>query len=175
VAIHPPCTRLSRSLTQPNPHHHSLFCQAPRAGVLLVNHSAVLGSRAPKPIDGVALEGRCAGGWWRSDVLAGQSRAGLCGSSHAAGRRPSACTSHLAETAVIYPSPAPQGTEGHDSSDKRSSRSGVGKMGGGAVGLPEVGAGWSRRRPPRSVRVLAQEPSVTSAPVSSAQPCSFAF
>jgi hypothetical protein len=38
---------------------------------LLVQHRAVLGSRAPKPVDGFALEGRCAGGWWRSDVLAG--------------------------------------------------------------------------------------------------------
>jgi hypothetical protein len=58
---------------------------------------------------------------------------------------------------------------------QRSSRSGVGKLGGGAVGLPEVGAGWSRQRPPRPVRVLAQEPSATSAPVSSAQPRCFAF
>jgi hypothetical protein len=38
---------------------------------LLVQHSTVLGSRAPKPVDGVALEGQCAGDWWRSDVLAG--------------------------------------------------------------------------------------------------------
>jgi hypothetical protein len=28
---------------------------------------------------------------------------------------------------------------------QRSSRSGVGKLGGGAAGMPEVGAGWSRR------------------------------
>jgi hypothetical protein len=58
---------------------------------------------------------------------------------------------------------------------QRSSRSGVGKLGGGAAGMPVVGAGWSRRRPPCPVRVLAQEPSVTSAPVLSAQPCCFAF
>jgi hypothetical protein len=180
---HPPCTRLSRSLTQPNPHHHSLLWQAPRAGVLPPRPAQ---RRAGKPsaqacrrscprgsVRRRVVEERCAG---RSGCTGGgQSRACRRGSSCAAGRRPSACTSHLAEMAAICPSPAPQGTEGHDSSDTAEQQIRGGKAGWRSGRPAGGGAGWSRRRPPCPVRVPAQEPSATSALVSSAQPRCFAF
>jgi hypothetical protein len=68
----PSSTRLSQSLTQRNPHHHSLLCQAPAlARSLPIQRRALLGSRAPEHAEGAALEGRRAGGWWRSNVRAG--------------------------------------------------------------------------------------------------------